>query len=474
MVNKIKDKKIGEIINIKNIDIPVKIDDIPKFEKQNDINIDVYIFIKKNKDESMFYERIYKSVGTYKDSMKLLLIEYQKQDIIGNELTANHYIYINKFENMYNINKRHNGNYKICDICCRVVWIHKDLKTNNNSFENHREICNIINLNDKNREAIKIFPTEKDKWSVNKFKKYGNMLPMFNLYTADFESILKNATKENSANTQYLQEHKAFAYGITAYESLRENNKYTTIVDENEDEDKLLITFIERMLVNYNNCYSVIEKAKEPLNLSQEEERLFQESTKCYICNELLKNNKNEVDKVRDHCHITGKYRGAAHNSCNLTLKYKMCHASGCIKKYDDKFHICKKFTITCVLHNLTGYDSKYIMKGIYKYCEKHKLDMNDRDICSVIAKSKEKISAIYFRGINFIDSCSFVMGTLDKLTAKLKDKEATKSIYTNIIKERGITEKELSFTDINKKLLFPYGYITSYSKLLEKDLPEK
>jgi hypothetical protein len=78
MVNKIKDKKIGQVINYKNIDIPVKIDNIPKFEKQNDINIDVYTYIKKNKDESMSYERLYKSVGTYKDSMKLLLIEYEE------------------------------------------------------------------------------------------------------------------------------------------------------------------------------------------------------------------------------------------------------------------------------------------------------------------------------------------------------------------------------------------------------------
>jgi len=374
---------------------------------------------------------------------------------------------------MFNINKKQPGHYKICDICCRVVWLHKE-KNNNNYFENHREICNIINLNDKNREAIKIFPGEKDKWSVNKFKKYGNMLPMFNLYTADFESILKAPTKQNTENTQYLQEHKDFAYGITSYESFNTENKYNTIVVENEDENTLLVSFIERMLENYNNSYHIIATAKKPLNLSEEEEKQFQQATKCYLCNEILKDAKNKDDKVRDHCHITGKYRGAAHNACNLALKYKMCHATGCNEKEKNKFHVCKKFTISCVLHNLTGYDSKYIMKAIYKLCEKRNLDMNNRDVCSIIAKSKEKISAIYFLGINFIDSCSFVMGTLDKLTEKLQNKEATKCVYNKILKERKIKEENLSFTDINKKLLFPYGYISDYSKLLEKDLPDK
>ena len=41
----------------------------------------------------------------------------------------------------------------------------------------------------------------------------------------------------------------------------------------------------------------------------------YQNSQDCWICNEKINNDK---DKVRDHCHITGKLRGAAHNQCNL------------------------------------------------------------------------------------------------------------------------------------------------------------
>ena len=47
-----------------------------------------------------------------------------------------------------------------------------------------------------------------------------------------------------------------------------------------------------------------------------EDEENYQNSQNCWICNE-----KVIKDKVRDHCHITGKYRGAAHEKCNSELR---------------------------------------------------------------------------------------------------------------------------------------------------------
>ena len=52
-----------------------------------------------------------------------------------------------------------------------------------------------------------------------------------------------------------------------------------------------------------------------------------------------------EKRKVRDHCHYTGKYRGALHNECNLKLK--------------------RTRTIPVFAHNLTGYDSHLFVKRL-------------------------------------------------------------------------------------------------------------
>ena len=47
-----------------------------------------------------------------------------------------------------------------------------------------------------------------------------------------------------------------------------------------------------------------------------EEEEQFQSSNICWICKKLI-----DDEKVRDHCHITGKLRGVAHQSCNINLQ---------------------------------------------------------------------------------------------------------------------------------------------------------
>ena len=79
------------------------------------------------------------------------------------------------------------------------------------------------------------------------------------------------------------------------------------------------------------------------LIMSAEEEEQFEKSEICWICNKIIEDNK-----VRDHCHITGKYRGAAHWNFNINLK------------------ISKKLVI--IFHNLRGYDSHLIFKELSKF----------------------------------------------------------------------------------------------------------
>ena len=79
--------------------------------------------------------------------------------------------------------------------------------------------------------------------------------------------------------------------------------------------------------------------------MNAEENELFEMTNICSICDKLIENTDN---KVRDHCHITGKYRGTAHYSCNINLK------------------ITKK--IPEIFQNLKGYDSHLIFKEINKF----------------------------------------------------------------------------------------------------------
>ena len=78
-------------------------------------------------------------------------------------------------------------------------------------------------------------------------------------------------------------------------------------------------------------------------NLIMTEEEEFQSSNTFWICEKLI-----EDEKVRDHCHITGKFRGAAHWSCNINLQ------------------LTKKVPV--IFHNLRGYDSHLIFDELNKF----------------------------------------------------------------------------------------------------------
>ena len=96
-------------------------------------------------------------------------------------------------------------------------------------------------------------------------------------------------------------------------------------------------------------------------------------------------------DKVRDHCHITGNYRGSAHWTCNINLK------------------ISKKVAI--IFHNLRGYDSHLLFGELSKF--------NCR--VNVILNGLEKyMSFTLGNNIVFIDSMLFSNRTLDKLVKNL------------------------------------------------------
>ena len=74
------------------------------------------------------------------------------------------------------------------------------------------------------------------------------------------------------------------------------------------------------------------------LIMSEEEEHLFQQSNSCWICKKII---NDDDEKVRDHYHITSKFRGAAHWYCNIN------------------FQVTKKVPV--IFYNSKGYDSHLI-----------------------------------------------------------------------------------------------------------------
>ena len=148
--------------------------------------------------------------------------------------------------------------------------------------------------------------------------------------------------------------------------------------------------FIKWVFTQQKRIYQTIENHfNKKLKMSEEDENNYQNSQNCWICNQ-----KIIKDKVRDHCHITGKFRGSAHKECNSKLR------------------IPRKLPI--IFHNLEGYDGHIIFKELNNFKD---IDMR------VIPKLSEKYTSIIInRSIIFLDSLQFYKASLDNLAGNLQD----------------------------------------------------
>ena len=167
--------------------------------------------------------------------------------------------------------------------------------------------------------------------------------------------------------------------------------------------------------------------------MSAEEKEKFQLSNSCWICNKLFDVGDK---KVRDHCHITGKYRGAAHFSCNTNLK------------------LSKKVPV--IFYNLRSYDSHLITKEIGKFDVK----------VSVIPNGLEKYMAFTInKNLAFIDSIQFMNLSLDSLVRNLSDNDFK---YLSEEFSGGLLEL------VKEKGAYPYEYMDSFKKFSEDKLLNK
>ncbi|XP_065665454.1 uncharacterized protein LOC136086885 [Hydra vulgaris] len=165
----------------------------------------------------------------------------------------------------------------------------------------------------------------------------------------------------------------------------------------------------------------------------------------CHICGkDLVK------DKVRDHCHITGKYRGAAHQNCNLSYK------------------IPKFFPV--LFHNLSGYDSHIFIKklsGGKLSCipnnEKNYISFSRKIKVDEYIKEGNKFEVK--RELRFLDSYRFMPSSLNALS---------KNLAKDQCKNMGKLYSEKKLDLLLRKVVYPYNWVDSINRFNETQLPPK
>ena len=193
--------------------------------------------------------------------------------------------------------------------------------------------------------------------------------------------------------------------------------------------------FIEWVFEQEKYCNQIINKHfNKKLKMTIEDEENYQNSQNCWICDQKIINNK---DKVRDHCHITGKFRGIAHRECNSKLR------------------IPRKIPI--IFHNLEGYDGHLIFRELNNF--------KDIDVQVIPKTDKRYMSIIVNRNIIFLDSLQFLKASLDNLAENLEDKD-----FKHLLSE--FSEDKLKI--LKRKDAYTYEWVDSYKKIIYPRLPPK
>ena len=153
---------------------------------------------------------------------------------------------------------------------------------------------------------------------------------------------------------------------------------------------------------------------KEMIPLTKKKEKKYNKQKVCYICKKRFStdDSNKKYHKVKDHCHYTGKYRGAAYDICNLRYKIPkeipLVFHNGFT--YDYHFiikELAEEFEgeFECLGENT----KKYITFSVPIKKETTKKDKNGND----------KITKISYK-VTFIDSCRFMSTSLSNLVSNL------------------------------------------------------
>ena len=268
---------------------------------------------------------------------------------------------------------------------------------------------------------------------------------------ADFECFTKPMNTccpnpKDSYNYNY-QKHEPSGFCIFIKGVVDIRIKPITYTKKEEDENIPKI-FVEKLTEATQSIYNDFYRRPKPLILTKDEQKSFDKTMICHICNKDL-----FEDKVRDHCHFTGQYRGAAHNSCNLNCR--------------------KPLILPLIFHNLQGYDAHLFIKQLASLpgelncipsTEEKYISFSKRiKVDEYRSKKTGQMVSLYFE-IRFIDSFKFLQTSLANLVSNLQPDD-----FYNTKRE---FKKNVDL--LTRKGVYPYDYVSSLEKLSETQLPPK
>jgi hypothetical protein len=473
--------------------------------------------------------------------------------LLVGENKINHFIYINDFSRF--MSKSKYG---------KMFYCYHDLLgfRTEERLKEHKKICRGVNEN-----VCLEFPKKKE--SVVKFENYYKKLPTPFFIVADLESInfkvkkivrcnicnsknyLTNNTlectkckqslddakeeKKSELASEFTHEQRACSCALYVVNTMNYNeNSKIEIIRASSDEDILNEGengFGSRVMLKImeltNDLITRVKEEKKPLRMCAEDEIAYDNATACHICLQPFTDSVNY--KVKDHCHLTGQFRGAAHRICNLSFTYTkpgqnvdnkedkeeeeedidlegdlMEDEAGEVKERVRTRKL--RWKVPIFFHNMKGYDGHFLIQWFSAKFKK----------LFIIPQNREKFTMISTNTFKFLDSMNFFAKSLEKLVDSLMGRDESlngklkqmqefikhdgsirneiiqlkkqqneietkgRSAFTFLLQEFARdfslpvvdTNKESSLNLLLEKGNWPYEYFTSISQFNETKLP--
>ena len=303
---------------------------------------------------------------------KLIPIKVSKNDsdrVIDLAIYKNHYVLIKKLNVFLG---DHNKKY----VCRRCLSSY----TSENMLIKHKQKCG-----DDNITTIKTSNESHLHWK-NHFLKN----PLYFRTYADFDADNEkdNSIIGNKTTNIYKQIPVLNGYHIVSeLEDVLKSDYYKCPLGYNNVD-----WFVNEVIKLENKMAFYFETTKKDIIMTQKDEEDYRNNIICRFCEKNI-----ESDKVRDHCHLTGKYRGPAHRKGNINVTQKQSNF------------------IPFIFHNFSNYDCHIFFKKLVNK-KKDKVDFE------IIPKTNEEYISVTYGCIRFIDSYRFLSSGLDSLVKTLTD----------------------------------------------------
>ena len=392
--------KIIELLPFDNMEGPVSIREIKYLEKNSCVSVNVY--------------------GYDKIPYPYYISEFVKKLYHVDVLLHNNHYYL--IRNMSTFASGEKSNRRKCYVCqyCLCYFVKKE------RYDLHVELCV------KGGHQYE-FP-HKDAAQLN-FFNYSNIVPASFVMYCDLEAMITKEVKVNRGKIQTKSVHVPVAVGaITVCRPKKEFGSLPMIYTGADCID-VLLQFIQSEVSRVSN---ILKNVCVPCVMRPEDKYMHKHAKHCFMCRKKF-SDFHHLDKVRDHCHLSGKFRYTLCSTCNLTRA-----------KRPPEIHL--------FFHGLSNYDSHFIIQKLYNFSSTE---------IKIIPKNTEKYLSFSVGCVHFKDSYQFLSESLAILVQNLMDKGPDHFVYVNkFIKDD--EQREL----LKQKGIFPHNYMKDV--LRKKHLPKK